>query len=109
MMKSYIFLTILISVNSAFAGVGGFSGGPKSNSSYVTVEVCDGGEISTMCRSVTYKVRGESPKAEVEICYVNQGEAELQVPCDRIPKGAIPRWLQKLNKVFLPTTDSSVD
>ncbi len=48
-------------------------------SQYVTVEVCDGGESGTLCRTVTYKVRPAS-KPEVVECKMSHGEAG-EVPC----------------------------
>lgn len=64
---------------------------------YVTVDVCDGGESGTQCRTVTYKVRPASTPV-IEQCLVPAGEAGY-VPCPT--KYGVPSWLQKLNKAFL--------
>lgn len=63
---------------------------------YVTVEVCDGGESGTMCRTVTYRVRPPS-KPEVVKCMVPHGEAG-EVPCPT--KYGVPGWLKRLNEAF---------
>lgn len=63
---------------------------------YVTVEVCDGGESGTMCRTVTYRQRPAS-KPEIVKCTVPHGEAG-EVPCPT--KYGVPGWLKRLNEAF---------
>jgi hypothetical protein len=63
---------------------------------YVTVEVCDGGESGTMCRTVTYRVRPASkPQVVKETCVV--GEAG-EGPCPTAY--GVPGWLKRLNEAF---------
>jgi hypothetical protein len=71
-----------------------------SAAQYVTVEVCDGGESGTICRTVTYKVRPASAP-EVVACTVPAGEAGEagEQPCPKVT--GVPSWLKKLNQAFL--------
>ena len=63
---------------------------------YVTVEVCDGGESGTQCRTVTYRVRAPSkPEVVKETCSV--GEAG-EGPCPKVY--GVPGWLKRLNEAF---------
>ncbi len=71
----------------------------------VTVEVCDGGESGTQCRTVTYTVRAPS-KPVVEKCVMTVGEAG-GIPCDR-PSG-VPKWLKDLNQWFADRGFSAPD
>lgn len=65
-------------------------------SQYVTVQVCDGGESGTQCRTVTYKVRPASAP-RVVACTIPAGEAGEQ-PCPT--NYGVPGWLKSLNKAF---------
>jgi hypothetical protein len=71
----------------------------------VTVEVCDGGESGTICRTVTYTVRPPSAPV-VEKCVMTVGEAG-DTPCDR-PAG-VPKWLKDLNEWFTKRGFSAPD
>ena len=62
----------------------------------VTVEVCDGGETGTLCRTVTYKVRPAS-KPEIVKCMVAVGEGG-EAPCPTVY--GVPQWLKDLNQWF---------
>jgi hypothetical protein len=83
---------------TAFAGVGGSSGGPKvGTTKYIKVDVCDGGESGTMCRTVVYKNRGTAV-GPVMHCYSYHGEATLEIPCAEsgLIESVINEWqLQK--------------
>lgn len=66
---------------TALAGVGGSGGGPKIGAAnYIKVDICDGGESGTMCRSVVYKNRGASAQPIMN-CYSYHGEAAIEIPC----------------------------
>lgn len=84
---------------AAVASFGAWAGQPEASAGekYVTVEVCDGGESGTVCRTVTYKVRPASPAEPVE-CRVVRGEAG-DMPCPT--KYGVPRWLKELNQAFI--------
>ena len=74
-------------------------------SQYVTVEVCDGGESGTMCRTVTYRVRAPSkPEVVKETCMV--GEAG-EGPCPKVY--GVPGWLKRLNEAFARAGFSAPD
>jgi hypothetical protein len=72
---------------------------------YVTVEVCDGGESGTECRTVTYRQRPAS-KPELVKCTVPHGEAG-EVPCPT--KYGVPGWLKRLNEAFARAGFSAPD
>ena len=71
----------------------------NASAEYVTVEVCDqsGDPAYTTCKTVTYKVRPESPAqpAGPEMC---PGYSE-PVPCPT--EYGVPGWLQDLNQWFI--------
>ncbi len=70
----------------------------NASASYVTVQVCDGGESGTVCHNVTYKVRPASPAQQVkETC--TAGESGFEVPCNQ--NAHVPKWLAKLNQALL--------
>ncbi len=65
-----------------------------ASAKYVTVRVCDSGESSQECRTVTYKVRAHKEvTAPVEIC---SAEGTQCVPSVY----GVPAWLQALSDAF---------
>ena len=96
MKKLFVALSLMLS-STAMAG-----------GSYVTVNVCNGGESGVECRTVTYKVRPATPtsKAQVEDCQVLSGEAG-SVPC--ATAYGVPAWLKRLNESFARFGGKPVD
>ena len=94
-MKLLFALIISIISTCSFAGVSGIGGGSALNNSRVTVQVCNQGESSNECRTITYNVRTASPATlTTPTCYYG----EIEGPC---PKtfGA-PGWLKTFNDAF---------
>jgi hypothetical protein len=122
-MKIVLHLSTVITLFSAFvgtfvgsqtwaaSGIGGSGGGPRmervsssaDGGQLVTVEVCDGGESGTKCRTVTYRVRPPSkPEVVKETCMI--GEAG-EGPCPEVY--GVPGWLKRLNEAFSRTGESA--
>lgn len=104
---SILLLSLVGRTSNAARGIGGSGGGPgaavmasakpespeKNTASSVTVEVCNGGEPGTLCRTITYTLRtGGKP-------FCTSGEDDNRaVPCPG--NGGKPNWLRKLNEAF---------